>query len=705
MVIEFTGRQVEIAPAVRAQAERKIGKLAKVLPGITHVRVVLGAEKRRHRAEVTVHSPLADLVANARGGRSRHGPGVGVRQADRAGEAGQDAEARGPAAQDGARRRAPPAPAARPPAEAPGDGRPRVIRSRRFVAKPMTLDEAALLVGGNGDGVLVFRDTDTRRIACSSGAGTATSASSNPKRDRVKRRPRPRPPAWRRPGGRPPPGHGAPADRRGEVRDGPSVPVRALLEAGPEALQLKLAAGRGGLDHQITLARVQRPGLALTGYTDYIRYGRVQIMGGSELSFLGRLPPARRAAAIARLARCRISCFIVTKGQRPPAELLAEAEARGIPVLVTRAESTPFIKALSAFLEERLALRLHLHSVLLDVFGLGVLIVGESGIGKSECALDLIDRGHRLIADDVAEIKRIGDSPDRRLAGPDALPHGAARPRGAQHQGPVRRVVGADVAARGAGGEPRALGGGAGVRPARPPGRALHDPRHRAAAGAHAGGPGPEHRHPGGGGRAQPAAQGPRVRRGPPVRGARGRDDRGRRALRRRRLAAGRARRARAPARGDEEAPPHRPPRRGAPGAGPPGAAADPHHHRPLRLGEDARGAGPRRHRLVLRRQPAHRAHPAVRRPHPRLRGAAAVGAGGRHARARLPEAVPPRLPRDQGQGDLGQPHVPGERGEGAAAPLQRDPAPAPAGHQPARDRGDPGGEGGPAADPQDGGP
>jgi len=201
-----------------------------------------------------------------------------------------------------------------------------------------------------------------------------------------------------------------PPERRGEARDGPSVPVRTLLESGPAPLHLKLAAGRGGLEHQITLARVQRPGLALTGYTDYIRYGRVQIMGGSELSFLGGLPPARRAAAIARLTRCRISCFVVTKGQRPPAELLAEAEARGIPVLVTPAESTPFIKALSAFLEEGLALRLHLHSVLLDVFGLGVLIVGESGIGKSECALDLIDRGHRLIADDVAEIKRIGDT-------------------------------------------------------------------------------------------------------------------------------------------------------------------------------------------------------------------------------------------------------------------------------------------------------
>src|SRR6185295_6343166 len=82
----------------------------------------------------------------------------------------------------------------------------------------------------------------------------------------------------------------------------------------------------------------------------------------------------------------------------------------GIPVLVTPSESTAFIKQLSAFLDERLALRMHLHSVLLDVFGLGVLIVGESGIGKSECALDLIDRGHRLVADDVVEIKRMADA-------------------------------------------------------------------------------------------------------------------------------------------------------------------------------------------------------------------------------------------------------------------------------------------------------
>ncbi len=196
------------------------------------------------------------------------------------------------------------------------------------------------------------------------------------------------------------------APPRGE---GPGVAVAELLDAAAQPLLLDLAAGRSGLDHRVHLPRVQRPGLALTGYTDYIRYGRVQIVGSSELGYLRKLAPRRRSAILAKLCDCRISCFVVTKGLVPPTELLSAAEARGIPVLTTHLESTTFIKLLSAFLEERLATRLHLHSVLLDVFGLGVLILGESGIGKSECALDLIDRGHRLVADDVVEIKRMGD--------------------------------------------------------------------------------------------------------------------------------------------------------------------------------------------------------------------------------------------------------------------------------------------------------
>ena len=204
------------------------------------------------------------------------------------------------------------------------------------------------------------------------------------------------------------------------ARPAPSVPgvaVRELLGRAGEGLRLRLVAGREGLGNSIHLSRIQRPGLALTGFTDYLRYGRVQIIGSSEMSYLSRLSGRRRQSILRRLVGCHITCFVVTKGLTPPPELVAEAEARSVPVLVTPTESTTFIRLLSTFLEERLAQRAHLHSVLLDVFGLGVLIVGESGIGKSECALDLIDRGHRLVADDVVEIKRMsealmGQSPD-----------------------------------------------------------------------------------------------------------------------------------------------------------------------------------------------------------------------------------------------------------------------------------------------------
>jgi HPr kinase/phosphorylase len=197
----------------------------------------------------------------------------------------------------------------------------------------------------------------------------------------------------------------------------PSVPVRDLLGDDAAHLRLSLRAGRRGLDREILLSRVQRPGLALSGYTDYIRYGRVQIVGGSETSYLQKLGHRRRAALLEKLVGCDISCFVVTKGLPPAPELLRAADRRGVPVLATPEDSTPFIKHLSSFLEARLAQRVHLHAVLVDVFGLGVLITGESSIGKSECALDLIDRGHRLVADDVVEIKRmtdalVGDSPD-----------------------------------------------------------------------------------------------------------------------------------------------------------------------------------------------------------------------------------------------------------------------------------------------------
>ncbi len=182
-----------------------------------------------------------------------------------------------------------------------------------------------------------------------------------------------------------------------------------LLRPAARLLQLRLLAGRRGLRRIINLSRVQRPGLALAGYYDYVRYGRVQIIGGSELNYLADQSAAGRKAAIRHLMTCRLSCCIVTKGLEAPAELVRQAQAHSVPLLLTALDSNSFIKRLTSFLDERLAPHSELHGVLVDVFGLGVLILGESGIGKSECALDLVDRGHRLVADDVVTVKRLGD--------------------------------------------------------------------------------------------------------------------------------------------------------------------------------------------------------------------------------------------------------------------------------------------------------
>src|SRR5262249_51953983 len=117
-------------------------------------------------------------------------------------------------------------------------------------------------------------------------------------------------------------------ERRKGSREGATVRVRALLDPAA-GLGLRLDAGDKGLDHVVTLSRVQRPGLALTGYTEYIRYGRVQILGASEVGYLRKLSAVRRGAVLRRLASCRISCFVVTKDLEPPAELRTAAQAPG----------------------------------------------------------------------------------------------------------------------------------------------------------------------------------------------------------------------------------------------------------------------------------------------------------------------------------------------------------------------------------------
>jgi HPr kinase/phosphorylase len=186
------------------------------------------------------------------------------------------------------------------------------------------------------------------------------------------------------------------------------VTVGALLDSRRDALGLtiELLAGGGGADRLITSPHVQKTGLALAGFHEYLKPGRVLIFGESEIRFLESLDPAARTRALRLVASHDFPCILITGGLTPPAELVAEGEQARLPILKTALTTPSAISKLGSILEDTLAERTVIHAVLLDVLGLGVLLAGESGIGKSECALDLIVRGHRLVADDTVEVRR-----------------------------------------------------------------------------------------------------------------------------------------------------------------------------------------------------------------------------------------------------------------------------------------------------------
>ncbi|MFH0778279.1 MAG: HPr(Ser) kinase/phosphatase [Candidatus Eisenbacteria bacterium] len=184
------------------------------------------------------------------------------------------------------------------------------------------------------------------------------------------------------------------------------IPVAKLYEDKGEALKLEILTASLESKRQITVSDVNRPGLAFAGFLENFLDERIQILGQTELLYLSTLSPKRRKEGIGRIVTFSLPCIIVCKGLDVPAELIEAANTHSIPIMRTPLSTTPFIHELSAYLDVVFASRTVVHGSLVDVYGVGLLFTGRSSIGKSECALDLVERGHRLVADDVVNITR-----------------------------------------------------------------------------------------------------------------------------------------------------------------------------------------------------------------------------------------------------------------------------------------------------------
>ncbi|MEM1041439.1 MAG: HPr(Ser) kinase/phosphatase [Bacteroidota bacterium] len=187
-----------------------------------------------------------------------------------------------------------------------------------------------------------------------------------------------------------------------------SISVAFLVEQLRELLRVDVEAVNevDASERVVVESSLNRPGLALAGYTDLFTHERVQVLGNTECQYLAHLGADARRAAFGRLVQFGIPCLFMTESNGLPADLVEMATDAGIPAYSTPVPSTEFMHHLRDFLEDQFALQQTVHSSLVDVYGIGLLLVGKSGIGKSEVALDLVERGHRLVADDVVVVTK-----------------------------------------------------------------------------------------------------------------------------------------------------------------------------------------------------------------------------------------------------------------------------------------------------------
>ncbi len=188
-----------------------------------------------------------------------------------------------------------------------------------------------------------------------------------------------------------------------------SITVGFLFEANRTRLHLQQLTGDAGIEREVSDKNVHRPGLALAGYVELFTYNRVQIFGNTEIRYLKHLSLNERLKAFRTLLQFELPCIIVTNGNTLDPEIVRIAKEAGVSVLQTPFETTKLVYFLSDFLDDQFAPQTAVHGSFIDVYGIGVLLTGRSGIGKSEVALDLIERGHRLVADDVVMVTRKGE--------------------------------------------------------------------------------------------------------------------------------------------------------------------------------------------------------------------------------------------------------------------------------------------------------
>jgi HPr kinase/phosphorylase len=184
------------------------------------------------------------------------------------------------------------------------------------------------------------------------------------------------------------------------------IEVAELAKETTRRCKLQLVAGQSGLNRTIRQMDLHRPGLALAGFVELFPAERIQILGNTEMLYLRHLNEVDRRAAIERLFGYALPCVIVTNRNDPTALLMEYANLNAVPLFVSRLNTTELTFYLSNYLTDRFAPTESVHGTLVDVYGTGLLFVGRAGIGKSEIALDLVERGHRLVADDVVVLTR-----------------------------------------------------------------------------------------------------------------------------------------------------------------------------------------------------------------------------------------------------------------------------------------------------------